>query len=262
MVAGAIMAFFAMVLLQSNELQTRMMTTNEAQMETFTLLFQVQQVMTDPVSCSISIGQAFGRVTDLRDLGKNGPTNVPVLYRAFKNASGHFEAVKFLAPEQIIGNHVLKITHLQVQPHKIFDGQVDLIIGLERLKKGVFGGVETEKRIAINVDLVGPDHANAFDGIMCLNPGQPSPSGSTARDVKSVIESGITTENAQQGSAKASTDNALAKACADAGGAWNMRENRCGSASTEATSDALKTACSSAGGQWDDAGRHCGVAAH
>ncbi len=259
------MAFFAMVMLQQHELQSRMVTTNEAQMETFTLMFQIQQVMNDPVSCSISIGQAFGRVTDLKDLGKKGNAKVPTLFRAFKNASGQFEAVKFLIPGQTIGANVLRVSDIQVAPHAVFDGQVDLVLTIDRMRPGVFGGLTTTKRIPINVDLVGPEHANAFDGIMCLNPGQPSTTGSTPSDVKSALQSmGAAGTGGDEGSAQASTRNALAKACADAGGSWLMRENRCGPAATadQASLAALQTACSTAGGQWDATGNHCAVSAH
>lgn len=257
-IAGAIMAFFAMVLLQVNEIQSRMVTTNEAQMETFTLLFQVQQVLADPVSCSISVGQAFGKVTDLRDLGGLPPAKIPTLYRAYKNFLGKYEAVKFLAPGQVIGNNILRITDLSVQPRKTFDGQLDVVLSIERLKKGIFGGVFTEKRIPINIDLIGSEHANAFDGIMCLNPAQPGATGDSGKRVEAALES--LRNGSEAGSGADATTKALVTACVAAGGKWLAGEHRCGvAAATERSEAALKTACSSAGGEWDAARRSCGV---
>jgi hypothetical protein len=257
-IAGAMMAFFAMVMLQSNEMQSRMVLTNEAQMETFTLLFQVQQVLSDPVSCSISVGQAFGKVTDLHDLEKKPPAPLKTLYRSFKNAAGGFEATKFLVVGENRPGNVIRVTDLQLVPHPTFDGQIDLVLTIERLKKGVLGGVTTVKRIPINIDLIGPQYANAFDGIMCLNPAQPSTGNQS--QISNAIRSAIRSGMGDSGMGSDSTKNVLAKACADAGGKWNARENRCGSdASPEEALAALRTACATAGGTWNGSSQQCGV---
>jgi hypothetical protein len=264
MIAGGIMAFFAMVLLQVNELQSHMITTNEAQMEEFTLLFQVQQVLADPVSCSISVGQAFGKVTDLRDLAGKPPAKLPALYRAYKNVLGHYESVKFLSPGQTIGSGVLRIHEISVAPRSTFDGQLDVVLSIERLKKGILGGTMVQKRIPINVDLIGPGYANAFDGIMCLNPAQAITTPDVARRMGAAIDSALGGGSGDSGggSAEETTTKALVKACIDTGGVWVEKEHRCGVAMPTEDTTALRSACDAAGGQWDDAGRHCNVAAH
>jgi len=254
------MAFFAMVLLQVNEIQSRMVTTNEAQMETFTLLYQVQQVLSDPVSCSISVGQAFGRVADLHDLAGKPPAKLPSLYRAYKSLTGRFEAVKFLTPGQTIGNGILRISEISLAPRAVFDGQLDVVLKIERLKKGVLGGAETIRKIPVNVDIIGAGYANAFDGIMCLNPSQTVNTPEFGRRMGTAlgaIAKGVTDE----GAAADSTKKELMKACITAGGSWLESENRCGSGAQPPDTTALQAACVASGGQWDASG-HCTVAAH
>ncbi|MBS1964175.1 MAG: hypothetical protein JST04_18325 [Bdellovibrionales bacterium] len=262
MIAGGIMAFFAMVLLQVNELQTRMVTTNQAQMETFTLLFQVQQVLADPVSCSISVGQAFGKVTDLRDLNGKSAVKLPVLYRAYKNVLGKYEAVKFLTPGQMLSEGSLRVNDIRLEPHAEFDGQLDVVLTIERLRKGVFGGAVVQKRVPINVDIIGMEHANAFDGIMCLNPAQQISNPDTTRRLESAILSAMSSSSGDEGFAADSTKKELAKACLLAGGVWNTQENHCQSTMPVGDTSALRASCQASGGRWDDSGRHCNVAAH
>lgn len=256
------MAFFAMVLLQVNELQTRMVTTNQAQMETFTLLFQVQQVLADPVSCSISVGQAFGKVTDLRDLSGKPAAKLPVLYRAYKNVLGKYEAAKFLTPGQTLSDGALRVNEIRLEPHTEFDGQLDVVLVIERLRKGVFGGTVIQKRVPVNVDIIGMEHANAFDGIMCLNPAQQISNATTTQRLESAILSAISGSSGDEGSAADSTKKELVKACLQTGGTWNAQENRCQVTMPNADTSALRSSCVASGGQWDDAGRHCNVAAH